>query len=104
MTALGPFTARWFRWLARAEGVTTLILFGVAMPLKYLFHDPRFIPLAGWLHGIFFMAFVLGLARVHFEAGWGLQRSAGWLVASLVPGGTFWAERRWLVEGDHLER
>jgi integral membrane protein len=87
----------WFRWLARAEGISVLVLFGIAMPMKYGFADPSFVPLAGRVHGFLFLAFLAGLAAAHTQTGWGVRRSAGWFLASLVPGGTFWAERRWLA-------
>ena len=86
----------WFRWLARAEGVSVLVLFFIAMPMKYGFDDPSLVPIAGRVHGLLFLAFLAGLAAAHTQTGWGARRSAGWFLASLVPGGTFWAERRWL--------
>lgn len=81
--------AELFRKVALVEGVTTLLLFLVAMPLKYLAGQPALVPPVGWLHGIAFIAYVvlmvpaLGVARVG---------PLGWLrtfVAALFPFGTF---------------
>lgn len=87
---------RWFRLLALAEGTTVVLLFCVAMPLKYALGDERIMPLAGFLHGVFFMLFLSALASAHRVEGWGWTRTSLWFVAALVPGGTLWGERRWL--------
>jgi integral membrane protein len=78
-----------FRKVALVEGITTLLLFFVAMPLKYLAGDPRLVPPVGWLHGIAFITYVAMMIAT-FRT---LQVDAGgWVrtfVASLVPLGTF---------------
>ena len=89
-------TLRWFTWLARAEGISLLALFGLYMPLKYA----AGIVLDGgqgwfgWMHGVLQLTYLVALvvtARVH---GWSLPRQAMGVVASLLPLGTFWFERR----------
>ena len=44
------FTA--FRIVAIVEGITTLALFFVAMPIKYMLHDPLWVQIVGPLHGL----------------------------------------------------
>ncbi len=51
-----------FRTIAVVEGVRPIILFLVAMPLKYLAGNVAIMPLAGWGHGIAFIAYMLALA------------------------------------------
>jgi len=89
-------TLGWFSWLARVEGVSLLMLFGVYMPLKH----GAGIDLDGgqgwfgWGHGVFQLVFLVSLivtARIH---GWSATRQAVGFVASLIPLGTFWFERR----------
>lgn len=78
-----------FRKVAFAEGVTTVLLFFVAMPLKYLAGDPRLVPPVGWLHGIAFVVYVAMMVATFRKLNIG---ASGWLrafVASLVPLGTF---------------
>ncbi|MDC3378775.1 DUF3817 domain-containing protein, partial [Planctomycetota bacterium] len=42
------------RLLGIIEGTSTLLLFGVAMPLKYLNDMPMAVTVAGSLHGVLF--------------------------------------------------
>jgi integral membrane protein len=84
-----------FRKIALIEGVTTVLLFFVAMPLKYLAGQPWLVPPVGWLHGIAFIAYVATMIVVlrKYDVG-----ASGWLRtfgAALVPLGTF-ANDRWL--------
>jgi integral membrane protein len=45
------------RRMAIMEGISTLVLFGVAMPLKYLAAMPLAVSIVGPIHGIFFLVF-----------------------------------------------
>jgi len=50
-----------FLWLRRAgiaEGTSFLVLIGIAMPLKYIFHQPMAVKIFGWAHGILFVGFL----------------------------------------------
>ena len=78
-----------FRFIALVEGFTTLALFLVAMPLKHAFDTPGLVPPVGMIHGIAWIAYVLGMAIC--LPGKGLS---AWLwirtfLAALVPFGTF---------------
>ncbi len=80
---------RLLRRIALLEGVTTLALFFVAMPMKYLAGDPRLVPPVGMIHGVAFLLY-LGVMAVALP-GRGFTRGE-WIrtfVASLVPLGTF---------------
>jgi integral membrane protein len=80
-------------WIARLEGVSFLLLLGVAMPLKYLAGLPLAVRISGAVHGLLFLAFVAALARVAAQEGWARRRVATWFVASLVPFALFFLER-----------
>lgn len=80
---------RLFRFVALFEGVTTIALFLVAMPLKYWFGDPRLVPPVGMTHGVAWLAYLVAMAVC--LPGKGLS-AWGWLrtfVAALFPFGTF---------------
>ena len=84
-----------FRVVALVEGVTTLLLFLVAMPLKYLAGQPWLVPPVGWIHGVAFIAYVLTMPIGLWGRGAGFT---GWLRtfgAAFVPFGTF-VNDRWL--------
>lgn len=90
----------WFSWIARAEGVSLLVLFGVYMPLKYgagieIDGGQGWI---GWVHGVLVFLYLLALGTGVFGNRWGLLAGALGFVASLLPFGTFvfegWLGRR----------
>ena len=39
------------RWIALIEGVSYLVLLGIAMPLKYFADLPIAVKITGWMHG-----------------------------------------------------
>ena len=39
------------RRVGKIEGVSFLVLLGIAMPLKYLAHLPLAVKVVGWVHG-----------------------------------------------------
>lgn len=78
-----------FRRVAVIEGITTLLLFLVAMPLKYLFGQPGLIPLAGWAHGIAFIAYAVTMPLGLWGHGFTLLQWLRTVLAAFVPFGTF---------------
>ena len=81
------------RAIGLAEGVSFLVLLGVAMPLKYLAGMPLAVKIVGWLHGVLFVAFCVALAQAMRAHGWSYRRAAACFIASLVPFGTFVMDR-----------
>ena len=90
------------RLLSLVEGLSTLLLFGVAMPLKYLADMPMAVRIVGSLHGLLFVclaiAFLLATRRVPISKGFA---TAG-IVAAVLPFGPFVFDR-WLGELDNTE-
>lgn len=78
-------------WL---EGVSFLVLLGVAMPLKYLAGMPEMVRIVGWMHGVLFVAFLAAVAQVARRLRWPYDRAAGAVAAALLPFGTFVLDRR----------
>lgn len=76
------------------EGVSFLILLGIAMPLKYIWDLPLAVKIVGWTHGLLFMGFALLLLIAMIEAKWSLKRGAFYLTAALVPFGPFLVDKR----------
>jgi integral membrane protein len=87
-----------FRWVALFEGVSFLVLLGVAMPLKYMAGYPLAVRVVGTAHGMLFVAYVLLVAALFLVQRWSLSRVAQALVLSLVPFGTFALDRRLRAE------
>lgn len=80
---------RLFRTIALVEGVSTLALFLLAMPLKYLFDWPHLIRPVGLAHGVLFLAYIAAMIPGLWGRGAG---ATGWLrtfLAAWFPFGTF---------------
>lgn len=82
------------RAVGLVEGVSFLILLGIAMPLKYAAGISAAVKWTGWAHGVLFMIFGLALLRAMRAASWPLGRAAFIFIAALIPFGPFVIDRR----------
>lgn len=85
-----------FRVTAVLEGVSLLLLFFIAMPLKYMFANPFLINPIGMAHGILFIAYVIFTFLGKMTERWSIKDTAIILLASLIPFGTFYIEKKYL--------
>ncbi|WP_400192219.1 DUF3817 domain-containing protein [Hymenobacter sp. B81] len=76
------------------EGLSFLVLLGIAMPLKYVLGMPEAVRAVGMAHGLLFVLYVLLVIMVTIEFSWSLRKAALAFLASLVPFGTFWADKK----------
>ena len=83
-----------FRKTAIWEGVSFLLLLGIAMPIKYGLGNPYPVKVIGMAHGILFIAYVIFLIQCALEYDWPFKKSALAFVASLVPFGPFIFDKR----------
>jgi integral membrane protein len=85
---------RRLRLLSMCEGISTLALFGIAMPLKYFAEMPMAVRIVGSIHGFLFVClavmFLLAIQKVPMPRGLAL---AG-MVAAIFPFGPFLIDRR----------
>lgn len=88
-TSLGRLRAVGF-----LEGVSFLVLLVIAMPLKYLAGRPEAVRLVGMAHGVLFVVYVLLVLQVSIERSWSWRKALLALAASVVPLGTFWADKK----------
>lgn len=80
------------------EGVSFLVLLGIAMPLKYWAGEPLAVRVVGMAHGILFLAYVWCAVQTAVEHSWTWRRTALVLVASLLPAGPFVVDAKVLRE------
>ena len=83
-----------FRFIGMVEGYSYLILLFIAMPLKYLAGYPIYVKVAGMTHGILFILFSLLLLKALEDAKWSHKESAMFFIASLIPFGTFFTDKK----------
>ncbi len=77
------------RLIGLVEGVSLLILLGIAMPLKYLMGKPELVKIVGWIHGLLFILFMILVLLVYKQRKWPFKKVIIALIAALVPFGTF---------------
>lgn len=87
---------RWFKLIATAEGISFLVLLGIAMPLKYMAGMPMAVKIVGSLHGALFLAYMAAATLLFTHLKWPLSRLPGIFYAAVLPFGTFVLERKWL--------
>ncbi len=83
-----------FRLVGVLEGISYLILLGIAMPLKYLAGKPDAVKCFGWAHGVLFVIFCVLLVKVWIQYKWSFLKTTAAFMASLLPFGTFILDSR----------
>jgi integral membrane protein len=84
-----------FRWLAVAEGISFLLL-GITVPLKRIYNIPEPNFIVGSIHGVLFIAYCVILLVLMIDLKWSFKKGIILFLASLIPFGTFWAEKKYL--------
>ncbi len=82
------------RLLAFIEGVSFLMLLFVTMPLKYAFQIPKPNKVFGIVHGLLFVLYVFAVIQIAIEQQWKMRKMLLALLASIIPFGTFWADKK----------
>jgi len=78
------------------EAVSSILLFGVAMPLKYIWGNDMLIRPIGMAHGVLWMIYVGFAFLGQMDYKWSWKLTAWLLVASIVPAGPFVADAKLL--------
>ena len=77
------------RSVGKVEGLSYLLLLGIAMPLKYMAGMPMAVSIVGLIHGVLFIAFVgilfVALLKTPLTMKWAIYA----FIASLLPFGPF---------------
>ena len=81
------------------EGISALLLFAVAMPVKYIGGEPALVSVVGAIHGALFVAFV---SLLFYGVGrhWNMTALLHGFVAAIVPAGPFLFDGM-LVSGEY---
>ena len=81
------------RVVAFLEGCSYLLL-GITMILKYKFSMPQPNYIVGLAHGILFVLYIVLLLHVSFLHRWNILKMLWAFLASLIPFGTFYADKK----------
>lgn len=85
-----------FRIIALLEGVSYLLLLLIAVPIKYVQGNPEYVKLLGMPHGLLFVAYVVLAIVIGNDLKWDLKTMFIVLVASILPFGTFYVDKKYL--------
>ncbi|QDO94983.1 DUF3817 domain-containing protein [Formosa sediminum] len=77
------------------EGISYILLLGIATPIKHFLHEPKYVKLLGMPHGLLFVAYVVLSILVGIELKWNKKTMGFVLLASLIPFGTFIADKKY---------
>lgn len=82
-----PFTQ--FKVIGYLEGISFLLLLGIAMPLKYIWGMDMAVTIVGGAHGGLFVLYVAAIFYMMLRVRWSLWTALLAFIASIVPFGPF---------------
>ncbi|TGV04008.1 DUF3817 domain-containing protein [Flavivirga rizhaonensis] len=85
-----------FRLVAFLEGISYILLLFIATPIKYLLDDPQYVKLLGMPHGLLFVAYIAFAFMLKKDFNWDTKQFTTVLIASIIPFGTFYIDRKYL--------
>lgn len=86
-----------FRLISFLEGVSYLLLLFIAVPIKYLGENEAFVKMLGMPHGLLFIAYIILAIMLKYDLNWKSKIFWSVLIASIVPFGTFYIDRKYLA-------
>ena len=85
-----------FRIISFLEGLSYLLLLFVAVPIKYFGENDAFVKMLGMPHGLLFVAYIILAIMLKNELKWSKKVFLIVLVASILPFGTFYIDKKYL--------
>ena len=85
-----------FKILALVEGISAILLFFFAMPMKYIFDNPIYVKHIGMAHGVLFTLYIVFATILKFTQKWPVLKYLEICLASIPPFGTFYIEKKYL--------
>jgi integral membrane protein len=85
-----------FRITALLEGLSYILLLGIATPIKYFANDPQYVKLLGMPHGLLFISYIILAVMLKNERKWNNKQFSSILIASIIPFGTFYIDTKYL--------
>lgn len=83
-----------FKKVAWLEGISLILLLFFAMPMKYYASDEFYVKKIGMAHGILFVIYIILVVILKIKLDWSFKKLGLLCLASIVPFGTFYAEKK----------
>ena len=74
-----------FYWISLLEGISLIVLFGIAMPMKYIMGNDMLIPYAGMTHGVLWMIYLVASLSFCSKNELSVLKWLVMLIASVIP-------------------
>ena len=87
-----------YRLTAFLEGVSYILLLLIAVPIKYLLNEAFYVKILGMPHGILFILYILFSIIAKIKYNWNFKKFLVISIASLVPFGTFYIDKKYLTK------
>ena len=87
---------KWMSLTAILEGFSYLFILFIGMPLKYGLDMPTPNYIGGMIHGFLFMLYIALIIPTGRKLNWSVKIMAIAAVASIIPFGTFWFDKKYL--------
>ena len=84
-----------FRTVALFEGISYILLISIGLYYKYQLNDPTYVKLLGMPHGLLFVLYIILACLLRKNENWNAKDFIIVLLASLVPFGTFYIDRKY---------
>ncbi len=84
----------WLRAVGILEGISFLLLMGIAMPLKYFAGMPLAVKYTGSIHGALFIAYCLCIFAALNSGRLSFGKSVLAFIAALIPFGPFLIDQK----------
>lgn len=81
------------RTMGILDGLSLLILLGIAMPLKYFAGMPLAVTIVGSLHGVIFIVYIASIAWTQLRLQWPIVYSIVAVLVAFIPLGNFVLDR-----------
>ena len=85
-----------FRIISFLEGLSYLLLLFVAVPIKYFAENDAFVKMLGMPHGLLFISYIILAIMLKQELKRSVKVFSVILVASILPFGTFYIDKKYL--------
>jgi integral membrane protein len=83
-----------FRLVSLFEGISYLLLLFIAVPIKYFQGNESFVKILGMPHGILFIGYIVLLIFIQKQMKWNLKTTGFIALASVIPFGTFYVDKK----------
>jgi integral membrane protein len=87
-----------FRIVAFLEGVSYILLMTIGLYSKYQLNDESYVKLLGMPHGLLFVLYIIIAFSLRENENWDTKDFSIVLLASIIPFGTFYIGRRYLLK------